>query len=92
MGDPKDGKGYLRMGVTACHKDLVIGYQKVWGGGFWERDYSNRKLTLWGESGAFGEPIFSCLKRMDRDLKGYKIVYLSGSFEEEIDTSEMEWI
>lgn len=31
-GDPKTGKGFLRMGMIINHKDLIVGYEKVWGG------------------------------------------------------------
>ena len=33
-GDQKTGRGYLRMGMVINHKDLRIGYEKIWGGGW----------------------------------------------------------
>ena len=30
-GDQKTGRGYLRMGMVINHKDLRIGYEKIWG-------------------------------------------------------------
>ena len=37
-GNRVTGKGYLRMGRVVNHKDLVVGYEHVWGGGWWERN------------------------------------------------------
>lgn len=42
-GNRVTGKGYLRMGRVVNHKDLVVGYEHVWGGGWWERN-DNEKM------------------------------------------------
>lgn len=93
-GDIKTGKGYLRLGEVGQHAELRIGYEKIWGGGFWEIDHAARKVILSGRSGDFGAPLFGYLKRMDRELKGYTVLYQEGwnSDPIEIDTSEIEWI
>ncbi|MCQ2174038.1 MAG: hypothetical protein MJY61_02760 [Bacteroidales bacterium] len=36
-GNRVAGKCYLRMGRVVNHKDLVVGYEHVWGGGWLER-------------------------------------------------------
>lgn len=93
-GNIKTGKGYLRLGEVGQHAELRIGYEKIWGGGFWEIDHAARKVFLSGKSGDFGAPLFGYLKRMDRKLKGYTVLYQEdwNSDPIEIDTSEIEWI
>ncbi|MGM9766456.1 MAG: hypothetical protein ACI3ZO_08890 [Candidatus Cryptobacteroides sp.] len=43
-GDMRTGVGYLRMGMVINHKDLRIGYEKIWGGGWWARVF---RATSW---------------------------------------------
>ncbi|MDD6253368.1 MAG: hypothetical protein PUA96_04865 [Bacteroidales bacterium] len=40
----RTGVGYLRMGMVINHKDLRIGYEKIWGGGWWARVF---RATSW---------------------------------------------
>lgn len=93
-GDIRDGKGYLRMGIVCQHRDLREGYEKIWGGGFWEIDREGRHIMLSGWSGDFGRPIFDHLKKMDRQWKGYTVTYREDMYSDpvEIDTDGVEWI
>lgn len=93
-GDPKTGKGYLRMGMAINHKDLRVGYEKIWGGGWWSRNDSTKTIVLYGESYDFGHPDFSHWRMADRDLMDYTFIYtpvqnLPGN---PLDTSEIIWI
>lgn len=93
-GDAKTGEGYLRMGEVSQHVELRIGYEKVWGGGFWEIDHASRRVVLSGRSGDFGAPLFDYLKMMDRQLREYAIVYQEdwNSNPVTIDTFGVDWI
>ena len=93
-GDQKTGRGYLRMGMVINHKDLRIGYEKIWGGGWWARDDERKTVTLYGASGDFGHADFSHWKMADRALMGYTFIYtpspgLPGNV---LDTSDIMWI
>ena len=93
-GDQKTGRGYLRMGMVINHKDLRIGYEKIWGGGWWARDDERKTVTLYGASGDFGHADFSHWKMADRTMMGYTFIYtpspsLPGNV---LDTSEIMWI
>lgn len=93
-GDPKDGRGFLRMGMVINHKDLRIGYEKIWGGGWWSRNDEKKTITLYGSSCDFGSADFRHWKKADRELCDYTFIYtpietLPGNV---LDTSEIEWI
>lgn len=93
-GDPKTGRGYLRMGMVINHKDLRVGYEKIWGGGWWSRDDDRKTIVLYGSSGDFGPADFSHWKLADRELIDYTFIFtpfehLPGNI---LDTSEVEWI
>ena len=93
-GDPKTGKGFLRMGMVINHKDLVVGYEKVWGGGWWARDDDRKTITLYGSSCDFGSADFRHLRLIDRELKDYTFIFapiinLPGNV---LDLSDVEWI
>lgn len=93
-GDPHTGKGYLRMGMVINHKDLIVGYEKVWGGGWWSRDDERRIVTLWGSSYDFGLADFRHLRLIDRDLRDYTFIFtpVYGLPGNELDLSDVEWI
>mgnify|MGYP003294059963 CR=1 FL=1 len=93
-GDPRTGEGYLRLGMAINHKDLVVGYEKVWGGGWWARNDKTRTITLYGASGDFGEPDFDYFCKGDRELSDYQFVYtpVLGGPVSVIDTSQVIWI
>lgn len=93
-GDAKDGKGYLRMGMVINHKDLRIGYEKIWGGGWWARNDEAKTITLYGSSGDFGAADFRHWKRADRELRDYTFFCtpISGLPANQLDTSDIEWL
>lgn len=93
-GDVRTGKGFLRMGMAVNHKDLRVGYEKIWGGGWWARNDESRTITLYGSSGDFGRPNFSFWKQAPRELRDYTFIYtplanLPGNV---LDTNGIEWI
>lgn len=82
------------MGMAINHKDLVIGYEKVWGGGWWSRDDRAKTIVLYGSSLDFGSPDFRHMNRIDSELKDYTFIFtpfesLPGNV---LDTSEIEWV
>ncbi len=93
-GDPKTGKGYLRMGMVINHRDLVGGYEKVWGGGWWARNDELKCITLYGSSYDFGPADFKHLRLLDRELRDYTLVYtpVAGLPGNVLDLSDVEWI
>ena len=92
-GDRKTGRGQLRLGLVTNHRDLVIDYEKVWGGGWWDRDDNARTITLYGSSGDFGPANFAHMNIIDRSLRDYRFIYtpVPGLPGNELDTSHVEW-
>ena len=82
------------MGMVINHKDLRIGYEKIWGGGWWSRNDETRTITLYGSSGDFGPADFSHWKMADRALRDYAFIYASSpsSAGKMLDTSHIKWI
>lgn len=93
-GSRLDGKSYLRMGMVIHHKDLRIGYEKIWGGGWWSRNDETKTIILYGCSLDFGSPDFRHMKKIDREFRDYTIIFtpLEGVPGNVLDTSEIEWI
>lgn len=92
--DPRTGKGFLRMGMVINHKDLAVGYEKVWGGGWWARDDERKTVILYGCSRDFGSADFRHLELIDREMKDYTFIFtpmidLPGNA---LDLSDVEWI
>lgn len=90
---PGENRGSLRLGMVINHKDLVIGYEKVRGGGWWARDDEKKELILYGSSCDYGSPDFRFMNRMPREFVDYTVIYtpminLPGN---PLDTSEVEW-
>ena len=86
--------GTFVYGMVWQHKDLVKGYVKVHGGGWYRKDDSARTITLYGSSGDFGEPRLAFLNRIPAELRDYKF-YFSPAWNlpgNELDLSEVEWI
>lgn len=85
--------GTFVYGKVFQHKDLVQGYGKVHGGGWYEKDDVKKTITLFGGSGDYGEPKLSFLDRIPRELYGYKFFYtpIQGLPGNELDLSEVEW-
>ena len=86
--------GTFVYGMVGQHKELVKGYVKTHGGGWFHQDDARRIMTLYGSSGDYGEPDFRFLDRIPSELKGYSFVYSPGWGEEEheLDVSTVEWI
>ena len=85
--------GTFVYGMVGQHKELIHGYGKTHGGGWYHLDATRRIMTLYGSSGDYGEPDFRFLDRIPSELKGYTFVYTPyGSAEDrELDLSAVEW-
>ena len=88
--------GTFIYGLVWNHKDLVDAlpaYVKVRGGGWYDKDDAKKTITLYGESGDYGEPKLSFLDRIPRELRDYKFYYIPihGLPGNELDLSEVEW-
>lgn len=95
VSDPKTPRiGTFVYGRVWQHKDLLTGYGKPHGGGWYEKDDQNRTMTLYGSSGDYGEPRLSFLNRIPQELKGYRFFYtpVHGLPGNELDLTEVEWI
>lgn len=87
-------KGRLRMGMVNQHKDLIIDYEKVHGGGWWAKNEEKKQIILYGESGDYGHPDFRFLDMIPKEYEGYTFIYtpyesLPGN---ELDLSQIEWV
>ena len=94
VSDPKTPLvGTFVYGMVCQHRDLLTGYGKVHGGGWYERDDVHRTMTLYGSSGDYGEPRLAFLNRIPKELKGYKFIFtpIFGLPGNELDLSEVEW-
>lgn len=85
--------GTFVYGMVSQHKDLVKGYVKVHGGGWYDKDDEKKTITLYGGSGDYGEPKLSFLDRIPRELYGYRFFFtpIHGLPGNELDLSEVEW-
>ncbi len=95
VSDPKTPlTGTFVYGMVFQHKDLVKGYVKVHGGGWYNKDDASKTMTLYGSSGDYGSPRLSFLNRIPSELKGYKFFYspIWGLPGNELDLSDIEWI
>ena len=90
-GEPQ--KGTFVYGMVNQHKELVRGYVRVRGGGWYEKDDSKRTITLYGSSGDYGEPNLAFLNRIPKELEGYRFFFtpIHGLPGNEINLSEAEW-
>ena len=86
--------GTFVYGMVGQHKELVRGYVKTHGGGWYHKDDRNKTMKLYGSSGDYGEPDFRFLDRIPSELKGYTFSYSPGwgPEERELDLSQVEWI
>ncbi len=71
-------KGTFVYGMVFQHKDLVQGYVKVHGGGWYRKDDEARTITLYGSSGDYGPARLSFLNRIPSELRGYRFYYSPG--------------
>ena len=85
--------GTFVYGMVGQHKELVHGYVKTHGGGWYYKDDQRKIMALYGSSGDYGEPDFRFLDRIPASLKGYTFTYtpFGGNKERELDLSEVEW-
>jgi hypothetical protein len=94
VSDPKTPLiGTFVYGMVGQHKELIPGYVKTHGGGWFHQDESRKIMTLYGRSGDYGEPDFRFLDRIPAQLQGYRFVYSPdwGADERELDLSTVEW-
>ena len=86
--------GTFTYGLVGQHKELLTGYQKTHGGGWYHKDDIRKTMSLYGSSGDYGEPDFRFLDRIPAELKGYTFTYSEGWGDSgyELDTSDVEWV
>ena len=85
--------GTFVYGLVGQHRELVQGYVKVHGGGWYLKDDGARTITLYGSSGDYGEPRLAFLNRIPKELKGYRFLFTPswGLPGNELDLSGVEW-
>lgn len=85
--------GTFVYGLVGQHKELVQGYVKVHGGGWYIQDDKARTMTLYGSSGDYGEPKLAFLNRIPAELRGYTFLWSPGHGlpANKLDLSEVEW-
>lgn len=95
ISDPKTPLiGTFVYGMVGQHKELIEGYVKTHGGGWYDKDDERKTMTLYGSSGDYGEPDFRFLDRIPSELKGYTFLYSTGwgGEERELLLDSVEWI
>ena len=94
VSDPKKPLiGTFVYGQVWQHRDLVVGYVKVHGAGWYLKDDEKKTMTLYGISGDFGDPQFAFLNRIPKELRDYTFIFspgwrLPGNV---LDLSGVEW-
>ncbi len=85
--------GTFVYGMVDQHRDLVRGYVRVHGGGWYDKDDVRKTMTLYGGSGDFGPANLAFLNRIPRELRDYTFIYqpVPGLPGNELDLSEVEW-
>ena len=85
--------GTFVYGLVYLHKDLVDGYVKVHGGGWYIKDDEKKTMTLYGSSGDYGEPKLAFLNRIPKELEDYTFLFSPGWNLPGIvlDLSDVEW-
>lgn len=91
---PGETEGFLRMGMAINHKDLIVEYEKVHGGGWWSKNDEKKEIILYGSSGDYGHPDFRFLNVIERKYIDYTFIYtphisLPGNV---LDLSSVRWI
>lgn len=95
LSDPAEPLiGTFVYGMVGQHRELIKGYKKTHGGGWYAKDDKARTMTLYGSSGDFGEPDFRFLDRIPSELRGYTFTYSPswGPDARELDLSDAKWI
>ena len=85
--------GTFVFGLVHQHKDLVDGYVKVHGGGWYIKDDVKKTMTLYGSSGDYGAPKLSFLNRIPKELEGYTFLFSPGWNlpGHALDLTDVEW-
>ena len=85
--------GTFVYGMVFQHKDLVKGYVKVHGGGWYSKYDAAKTMTLYGSSGDYGAPKLSFLNRIPEELRGYRFFYspIWGLPGNELELTDVEW-
>ena len=85
--------GTFVYGMVFQHKDLVKGYVKVHGGGWYSKADAAKPMTLYGSSGDYGAPKLSFLNRIPEELRGYRFFYspIWGLPGNELELTDVEW-
>lgn len=94
VSDPKTPRiGTFVYGLVWQHKELLTGYGKPHGGGWYEKDDQNRTMTLYGSSGDYGEPRLAFLNRIPEELRGYSFYFSPGWNlpPNPLDLQDVEW-
>lgn len=89
-------KGCLRLGMVTLHRQLIEAGEQCLGGGFYEFDYTARRLLLSGESSDYGPPRWRRLAvlKVPSEYAGWGIIYsLHGERDMDIaDELEIEYV
>ena len=100
VSDPKRPlTGTFVYGMVGQHKDLVRayelvhGYVKTHGGGWYGKDDARMTATLYGESYDYGAADLAFLNRIPRELEGYAFYYtpIHGLPGNRLDLTDVEW-
>ena len=70
--------GIFVYGLVGQHKELIPGYGKVHGGGWYLLNEAARTITLYGASGDYGPANLAFLNRIPSSLRGYRFFYSPG--------------
>ena len=86
--------GTFVYGLVGQHKELVQGYVKVHGGGWYLKDDAAKTMTLYGSSRDYGEPKLAFLNRIPSELRGYKFFFSPGWNlpPNELDLTDIEYV
>ena len=86
--------GTFVYGMVFQHKELIKGYGKVHGGGWYRKDDEHKTITLYGSSGDYGAPNLAFLNRIPAELRDYKFIYtpVQGLPGNELPLDDVEWI
>jgi len=93
--------GMFVYGMVGQHRELVEHleemtgtYLRVRGGGWYDKDDIQRKITLYGSSGDYGEPKLAFLNRIPKELRGYTFIWSPGWNlpANELDLTDVEWV
>ncbi len=78
------GGGFLRLGMVALHRELLLPHEECLGGGFYEFDYVGGKLLLSGKSFDYGPPRWGRVEvlKVPEQYRGLTIVYRDSRGEE----------